>query len=132
VGELSVSWPDEWEPDVVWRWHTPSPKKRLGLKGGLQLQGCTTVLFCPIVATGYSAEIAVKKIIAAGTEPKNIVLTSIVMSMEGLTYLSEQFPMIKFVVGEIDPEIDSEGLCVPGMGDFVGRYMDYVKGLQMP
>mmetsp|Transcript_28642 Transcript_28642/g.42518 ORF Transcript_28642/g.42518 Transcript_28642/m.42518 type:complete len:387 (+) Transcript_28642:39-1199(+) len=129
VGELAVSWPDEWEPDVVWRWHTPSPKRRVGRKGGLVLKGCTAVLLCPIVATGISAEIAINQLIGAGTEPKNIILTSMVISMEGLAYLSEQFPRVQFVVGEVDPEVDGGGLTVPGMGNFVQRYMDHRKGL---
>jgi len=123
VGELAISWPDSWEPDVVWRWHTPSPKKRVLRLKGLQMEGCHAVLFSPVIATGRSTEVALKKMQAAGLEVKNIVLVTLVTSLEGLTFLAEQYPTLKFVVGEVDPEIDEKGSTVPGMGDFIGRYM---------
>jgi uracil phosphoribosyltransferase len=73
------------------------------------------IILDPMIATGGSAELAIKKLIEIGL--KNISFVSIVVAKETIEKLAKQFPNVKFYTAAIDPILNSHGYIEPGLGD---------------
>lgn len=79
-----------------------------------------TLLLDPMLATGNSACEAVSIVKAAGA--MRIRLLCIVACPTGIDQLHSQHADVPIVTAAIDPELDSRGYIVPGLGDAGDRY----------
>jgi uracil phosphoribosyltransferase len=70
----------------------------------------------PMLATGHTTKEVVKRIIRAG-RPKRLVVFSVIATMKGITYVHRAFPQTEFYTCAVDPELDTAGYIVPGLGD---------------
>jgi len=81
------------------------------------LEGKTLILVDPMLATGSSL-VAVQKALKKMGEVKQIHLISVIAAQEGIDYVSEHFPENSHLwVATVDPELNSKGYIVPGLGD---------------
>jgi len=85
------------------------------------LTGKTLILIDPMLATGKSLLIALKKLLKNG-EPKRIHIASIIASEAGRKHLGEgitefYYGDFEFWFGALDPELNHKSYIVPGLGD---------------
>ena len=81
------------------------------------LEGKTLILVDPMLATGSSL-VAVQKALNKMGAVKQIHLVSVIAAQEGIDYVSEHFPENSHLwVATVDPELNSKGYIVPGLGD---------------
>lgn len=69
----------------------------------------------PMLATGGTISTVLQKIINLGAI--KIKVLSALISEPARIKLEESFPMVSFYVAGIDPELNSKGYIVPGLGD---------------
>jgi len=81
------------------------------------LEGKTLILVDPMLATGSSL-VAVQKALNKMGTVKQIHLVSVIAAQEGIDYVSEHFPENSHLwVATVDPELNSKGYIIPGLGD---------------
>ncbi len=81
------------------------------------LEGKTLILVDPMLATGSSL-VAVQEALGKIGAVKQIHLVSVIAAQAGIDYVSEHFPENSHLwVATIDPELNSKGYIVPGLGD---------------
>ena len=81
------------------------------------LEGKTLILVDPMLATGSSL-VAVQEALGKMGAVKQIHLVSVIAAQAGIDYVSEHFPENSHLwVATIDPELNSKGYIVPGLGD---------------
>ncbi len=79
------------------------------------------ILLDPMVATGGTAEHAVKTLLNSGIPESNIGLVCAVCAPEGVKRLS-RFKRLKLVTASIDERLNDIGYIVPGLGDAGDRF----------
>ena len=82
----------------------------------------TLIILDPMVATGGSAHVAVKKLLSKGAKLSQIHLVGVIGATEGIAYLHTQHPGLPITVAGIDHELNAHKFIVPGLGDFGDRY----------
>eukprot|EP00164_Ancoracysta_twista_P002545 GFYU01003393.1.p1 GENE.GFYU01003393.1~~GFYU01003393.1.p1 ORF type:complete len:237 (-),score=65.60 GFYU01003393.1:309-1019(-) len=80
------------------------------------------LLLDPMLATGGSAAKAIEVLMEAGVKEERIIFLNVISCPEGLTWLTEKFPNLIVVTGEVDRCLDENKYIVPGIGDFGDRY----------
>ena len=81
------------------------------------LEGKTLILADPMLATGSSL-VAVQEALAKMGKVKQIHLIAVIAAQEGIDYVSKHFPENSHLwVATVDPELNSKGYIVPGLGD---------------
>ena len=80
--------------------------------------GKVVILCDTMIATGASAILAYKEILAKG-KPSHTHIVSVVASMEGLDNLKKNLPEkdVTIWLGSIDDELTAQSYIVPGLGD---------------
>jgi uracil phosphoribosyltransferase len=86
-----------------------------------ELTDKTLIIIDPMLATGKSLLIALKKLLKNG-EPKKIHVASIIASQAGREHLAQgmtdfYFGDFEFWFGALDPELNHKSYIVPGLGD---------------
>jgi uracil phosphoribosyltransferase len=76
----------------------------------------------PMLATGGSANQAIRVLKKAGVAEEQIVMLSIVAAPEGLRAIAAEHPLVRVLVGEVDRGLNAKAYIVPGLGDFGDRY----------
>ncbi|KAI0265154.1 armadillo/beta-catenin/plakoglobin [Gloeopeniophorella convolvens] len=74
-------------------------------------------LLDPLIATGGTATAALHMITDWGIPVNKIKLLCILASDDGLKNVFKQFPGIEIWVTAVDPQLTSDGLISPGLGD---------------
>jgi uracil phosphoribosyltransferase len=84
------------------------------------LEGATTVVLDPMIATGGSAAhtISVCKQRGAG----RCILAGIIAAPEGIRHLAKTHPDVDIVAIALDRELNDRGFILPGLGDAGDRY----------
>ena len=82
------------------------------------LEGRTMILIDPMLATGYSMNLAYRELIG-DMKPLHTHMVSIVASVEGVNYIKRHFSSdeVTVWVGAIDDELTAQAYIVPGLGD---------------
>jgi len=81
------------------------------------------VLLCdPMLATGGSAETAIRVLLDAGVPEDRITFANVVSCPEGLRRLAAAVPKVKVVTCACDAGLNDKKFIVPGLGDFGDRY----------
>ncbi|RHY63252.1 hypothetical protein DYB30_004410 [Aphanomyces astaci] len=86
------------------------------------------LLLEPTLATGCAAVVAIRLLLDAGVDERNIVLVSVVACPVGLTAVFQLYPEVKIIATAIDPELNSTMDTSPGLGDFGDRYFNTMQG----
>jgi uracil phosphoribosyltransferase len=82
-----------------------------------------TVLLCdPMLATGGSANCAIKCLIDEGIPEDKIFFINLLCAPEGRKKVHAMFPKITIISAEEDECLNEEKFLVPGLGDFGDRY----------
>jgi uracil phosphoribosyltransferase len=82
----------------------------------------TIMLVDPMLATGGSANLAIKVLLDAGVKEKNILFLVVVAAPEGIENVHAKHPDVRIVAAEIDKGLNEDKYIVPGLGDFGDRY----------
>lgn len=80
------------------------------------------LLLDPMIATGGSAALAVKVLMAAGAIEKQITMIAFIASAQGLARFQKECPEVGVVVAQVDEGLDEQKRIIPGLGDFGDRY----------
>ena len=80
-----------------------------------RIDGCTTFLLDPMLATGGSIALACNHVLQRGAA--NVHVLSIVAAPEGLAQLGATAPDVDVWVAAVDPKLDDSGYIHPGLGD---------------
>lgn len=82
------------------------------------LENKILVLADPMLATGYSIDLAYKELRANG-KPRHTHFAAIIASQEGINYLKRNISSkdVTIWVGAIDDELTAQAYIVPGLGD---------------
>ncbi len=82
----------------------------------------TALVLDPMLATGGSIELVVRRLMKWGVE--EIRVLSIVASKDGVERVRRDFPNVKLYVAAIDPVLNDQSYIVPGLGDAGDRIFD--------
>lgn len=85
----------------------------------------TLFLLDPMIATGGSSCLAVKRLIEAGALEENITLVSFIASPEGIARFKQEAKKANLIVAQIDEGLNSKKFIIPGLGDFGDRYFTH-------
>ncbi|TDQ28789.1 uracil phosphoribosyltransferase [Tenacibaculum caenipelagi] len=81
------------------------------------IEGKTLLLVDPMLATGRSM-VEVYEGIKKYGNPKEIIIVSVIGSVEGVEYVAKHFPEdTNLWIGDIDEKLNDKGYIVPGLGD---------------
>ncbi len=80
------------------------------------------IIVDPMIATGGSGILALKKLLEYDVPEENIIYVGIVAAPEGIANVKKVVPKAKLVVGHVDDHLNDEAFIVPGIGDFGDRY----------
>jgi uracil phosphoribosyltransferase len=80
------------------------------------------ILIDPMIATGGSGLLALRRLKEKGIIEKNIIYVGIVAAPEGIANIKKECPEIRLVVAKIDDHLNKDAFIVPGIGDFGDRY----------
>ncbi len=83
------------------------------------MDGRTTLLLDPMLATGGSAAQAVSTLKAAGAG--RVLMLCVVAAPEGVEHLNALHPDVEIYAAGLDRELDSRKYILPGLGDFGDR-----------
>lgn len=83
------------------------------------LEGRRVLVVDPMLATGGSAEQAIRAVVEAGA--KSVDFLCIVAAPEGVQRLEDAFPGLRIFAGALDRELDANKYIRPGLGDFGDR-----------
>lgn len=83
------------------------------------------VVFDPMLATGGSAEAAVRRLIKRGADARKIYFVGIVAAPEGLARLARHIPQENILLASVDEGLNAHKYIIPGLGDFGDRYFGY-------
>jgi len=81
----------------------------------------------PLIATGGTACAALAMIIDWGVPVSKIKLLCILASEQGLQHVQAEHPDLEIWVAGVDPELTSNGLISPGLGDTGDRLFNTVR-----
>jgi len=80
------------------------------------LDGCVLIMADPMLATGASANLALKEIERFG-KPAAIHVATVIASTAGLEAVRRRYPMARIWTGAVDEELTAKSYIVPGLGD---------------
>ena len=83
------------------------------------MSDAVTIVLDPMLATGGSAEAALRSVKDKGAQ--RILMVSIVSSPEGIGALQEAHPDVDIFTAAIDRELNENAYIMPGLGDFGDR-----------
>lgn len=76
----------------------------------------------PMLATGGSVILCIKKLKEAGVSEDKITFINLVSCEQGLRMLHEAYPDVRVITAAIDPVLNGNKYICPGLGDFGDRY----------
>lgn len=79
------------------------------------LEGKTTIMVDPMLATGHTAVAAISRI--KELKPGKIRFVCLLASPEGIELITEEHPDVEIVVASIDEKLNEKKYIVPGLGD---------------
>ncbi len=83
------------------------------------MNGRTTLILDPMLATGGSASQAITAVKAAGAG--RVLMLCLVAAPEGVTLLNTDHPDVTLFTAGLDRELDARKYILPGLGDFGDR-----------
>ncbi len=81
-----------------------------------EIAGRVLIVSDPMLATGASLALTLKKMIVLG-KPKHIHVVCAIAATEGIDHLLKEVPNVTIWCGAIDNKLTDKGYIVPGLGD---------------
>ncbi len=103
-------------------WYYDKIKKILSDKSLVQV-----IILDPMLATGNSANDAIKNFINKGVKEENIIFVSLISSPEGLSKVTSKYPKVKIITASLDEGLNSKGYILPGLGDAGDRIFNTIE-----
>ena len=75
------------------------------------------IILDPMLATGNSANDAIKNFLSKGVKEENIVFMSLISSPEGVKNVTLAYPKVRIITSSLDEKLNSKGYILPGLGD---------------
>ncbi len=75
------------------------------------------ILVDPMLATGYSAEYAIKVAEKHGVSPDKMRFMALVAAPEGVSVLEKSYPQVPVFTAALDEKLNEKAYIVPGLGD---------------
>lgn len=85
------------------------------------------LLVDPMLATGQSAKLAIRELLARGVAEESIVFLNVVACPEGLDALFAAHPQVRIVTGAVDSHLNAQRYICPGLGDFGDRFFGTIE-----
>ena len=79
-------------------------------------------LLDPMLATGGSATLALRKLHEKKVNLSNLTLVTILAAKPGIAAVQKAFPQVTIYAAAIDEALDQNHFIVPGLGDFGDRF----------
>lgn len=79
------------------------------------LQDRYCIVVDPMLATGNSLSVAIKKLIDTGVS--QITVVNILACPEGIQRITSEYPDVRIVVAKVDDKLNEKGYILPGLGD---------------
>ena len=73
------------------------------------------VVVDPMLATGNSLSVALRKLIETGVT--QITVVNILGCPEGIERITSEYPDVRIVVAKVDERLNEKGYILPGLGD---------------
>ena len=73
------------------------------------------VVVDPMLATGNSLSVALRKLIETGVN--QITVVNVLACPEGIQRITAEYPDVRIVVANIDDKLNEKGYILPGLGD---------------
>lgn len=83
----------------------------------------------PMLATGGSASMAIKKIVEQGVSPDKITFINLVACPDGVDRIQKDYPDVQILTACIDPILNNKKYIIPGLGDYGDRYFASTRPL---
>lgn len=80
------------------------------------LEGCVLILADPMLATGASANLALKELERFG-KPAALHVATVIASTAGVEAVRRRWPKARIWAGAVDEELTAKSYIVPGLGD---------------
>ncbi len=80
------------------------------------------ILLDPMIATGGSGEAALNILLNLGIREEKIIYVSVIAAEFGINFLKNKFNKVKFILTQVDPELNDKKFIMPGLGDFGDRF----------
>lgn len=90
------------------------------------LRGKCVVLVDPMLATGGSANEAIRILIENGADEENIYFFNVICCPEGIANMHAVYPRVTIISTEMDAGLNERAFIVPGLGDYGDRYFGTV------
>ena len=84
------------------------------------------IILDPMLATGNSANDAIKNFIQKGVLEQNIIFMSLISSPEGIKKVNSNYKKVKIITASLDEKLDKKGYILPGLGDAGDRIYNTV------
>lgn len=104
---------------VISAWRGPAPDFKIDINySKIPKINSDDVLIIadPMLATGNTLVEVTRKILELG-RPKRLVFLTVISCEEGINRLLSNFPQAEIFTCAVDPELNSKGYIVPGLGD---------------
>lgn len=98
---------------------TMQPKEYF-IKKPKNAEGSYILILDPMLATGGSALLALKKV--QSWKPRQIKLVCLLAAPEGLKRVMDEYPEVDIYLASKDEKLDENGYIIPGLGDAGDRY----------
>ena len=85
----------------------------------------TVVILDPMLATGGSAMLTARHVLAKGASKTMIYMVGVLAAPEGMAALATVIPKANIIVAAVDAGLDARKFIVPGLGDFGDRFCGY-------
>ncbi len=80
------------------------------------------ILVDPMLATGGSANEAIRILIESGADEEKIYFFNVISCPEGIANMHAQYPKVTIISAEMDAGLNERAFIVPGLGDYGDRY----------
>lgn len=88
--------------------------------------GKCVVLVDPMLATGGSANEAIRILLENGASEDNIYFFNVICCPEGVANLHATYPKVTIISAAMDAGLNERAFIVPGLGDYGDRYFGTV------
>lgn len=86
------------------------------------VDGEEVIILEPMIATGGSTCDAIALLLRHGVAEEQILFVSVIAATQGLARVRQNYPNVRLLVAQEDPELNDRKFIVPGLGDFGDRY----------
>jgi len=85
-------------------------------------QDTVIIVLDPMIATGGSAIDTLRLLDKCGMQQEQTIFVGVIASLEGVAAVQTAFPLVRFIIEQVDEKLNNKKFIVPGLGDWGDRY----------